>query len=215
MGRVSQRGADLVARFTDHAFRIDRKPAAAMVIEDIVMMKVTMQQPARALRTAKLRKQSDCTVNQARRNRRIARPPVIIEFTTPILDAREVLRRELGAMERGNHITENGRRFIILAGDYEVRERSAGNCAFEQHGAAIMIEDLNGSVAAEVEQHRKGVGFIVVRIGKFYDDVIITAPAEGDATAWRLQNRSIEDDGPSSCQCSDGLLRIQLRRVPG
>jgi hypothetical protein len=45
--------------------------------------------------------------------------------------------------------------------------------------------------------------------------VIITAPAEGDATAWRLQNRSIEDDGPSSCQCSDSLLRIQLRRVPG
>jgi hypothetical protein len=47
--RISQRSTEFVARFAHDAFGIDREPAAALVIEDVVMVEIAMQEPASTL----------------------------------------------------------------------------------------------------------------------------------------------------------------------
>ena len=62
--RVAKGRADLVGALAQDALRIDRQPAALLVVEDIVVVQVAVQQQPRALRGRKLEKQALCIGDQ-------------------------------------------------------------------------------------------------------------------------------------------------------
>jgi hypothetical protein len=88
----------LVAGLADDAFRIDGEPAAMIIVEDVVMVKIAVQKPELTLLTDKIGEQSDRTVHHRRGNRHVLGSAILAKLATPILDGGKALCGKFRAM---------------------------------------------------------------------------------------------------------------------
>jgi hypothetical protein len=58
-------------------------------------------------------------------------------------------------VKRSSDITQNAGRLIISPGDDKFGQGSTRNRALEQHGPTVMIQNLDATIAVEMEQRRK------------------------------------------------------------